>query len=102
MTSLNSGPGTPFSAAAQCHPAFLDPSEALNISIPMCLLPSMDEDVDDVKQYMANLKGPKRVETFKDMVHGWMSAKGDLEDPKKKEEFERGYTILLEFFGQYL
>ena len=76
MTSLNSGPGTPFSAAAQCHPAFLDPSEALNISISMCLLPSMDEDVDDVKQYIANLKEPKRVETFKDMVHGWMSAKG--------------------------
>jgi hypothetical protein len=36
----------------------------------------MDEDVDDVKQYIANLKEPKRVETFKDMVHGWMSAKG--------------------------
>jgi dienelactone hydrolase len=102
MTSLSSGSDTPFSAAAQCHPAFRDPSEALNVSIPMCLLPSMDEDVEDVKQYMENLKGPKRAETFKDMVHGWISAKGDLEDPHKKEEFERGYRILLEFFGQYL
>jgi hypothetical protein len=102
MTSLNSGAGTPFSAAAQCHPAFLDPSDALDISIPMCLLPSMNENVEDVQQYIANLKGPKRVETFKDMIHGWMTAKGDLEDPHKKEEFERGYRILLEFFGQYL
>ena len=102
MTSLSSGTGTPFSAAAQCHPAFLDPSEALDISIPMCLLPSMDEDTEAVKEYMSNLKGPKRVETFSDMVHGWMSAKGDLEDPKKKEDYEKGYRILLEFFGHHL
>jgi dienelactone hydrolase len=102
MTSLNSGPGTPFSAAAQCHPAMLNPAEALNVSIPMCLLPSMNEDVGEVEQYMANLKVPKRVEIFKDMVHGWMSAKGDLEDPHKKAEFERGYRILLEFFAEHL
>ena len=102
MTSLNSRSSTPFSVAVQCHLAFLNPSEVLNISIPICLLPSMDENIDTLKEHMANFKGPKHVETFTDMIHGWMSAKGGLEDPHKKEEFERGYRTLLEFFAQYL
>ncbi len=70
MTSMKSGPGTPFSAAAQCHLDFLDPLEALKINIPMCLLPSKDEDGEVVKEYTASLKWPKRVEVFSDMIHG--------------------------------
>jgi len=31
-----------------------------------------------------------------------MSARADLEDTHCREEYERGYTILLKFFAQYL
>jgi dienelactone hydrolase len=62
---------TPFTAAAECHPAMVDPSEAENIKIPLCLLASKDEPADDVKKFEANLKGEKYVETFPDQIHGW-------------------------------
>jgi dienelactone hydrolase len=102
MSSINARDPTLFTAAAQCHPAFLDPCDATSIRIPMCVLASGDEDTADMKGYDEKLKGEKHVETFSDMVHGWMSAKGDLEDERKKSEYERGYSILLDFFAKHL
>jgi len=66
------------------------------------VLASGDEPVEDVKKFEANLKGEHHVETFKDMIHGWMAARGDLEDERKKAEYERGYTVLLEFFAKHI
>ncbi|EHL00975.1 putative Uncharacterized AIM2 family protein C30D10.14 [Glarea lozoyensis 74030] len=82
---------TPFKAAAECHPAFVDPKEALGIKIPLCMLPSGDEPVEDVKKFQENLSVDNHVETFADMIHGWMTAKGDFEDERKRGEYERGY-----------
>ncbi|KAF4621529.1 hypothetical protein G7Y89_g14546 [Cudoniella acicularis] len=93
---------TPFTAAAECHPAMVDPSEATSIKIPLCMLASKDEPAADVKQFEENLKGEKHVEIFDDQIHGWMTARSDLEDPRVKEEYERGYKTLLTFFGKYL
>jgi hypothetical protein len=45
---------------------------------------------------------PKRIETFEDQVHGFMSARGDLRDNKSKAEYERGYKLALEFFHDHL
>jgi dienelactone hydrolase len=93
---------TPFKAGAECHPAMVDPSEALNIQIPLCMLASKDEPAEDVKKFEANLKGEKHVEIFGDQIHGWMTARSDLEDARVKSEYERGYKTLLEFYAKYL
>jgi len=102
VVSLISQSGTPFKAAAECHPAMVDPSEAANIDIPICMLASGDEPAEDVKKFEAALKAPHHVETFGDQIHGWMGARADLSVQRNKEEYERGYKTLLEFFGKYL
>jgi len=93
---------TPFKAAAECHPAMVDPSEAEGIKIPLALLASKDEPKEDVEKFEKNLKGEKHVEIFGDQIHGWMAARADLDDSRVKEEYERGYKTLLEFFAKYL
>ena len=80
----------------------VDPSEAVDIKIPLCMLASKDEPAEDVKKFEANLKGEKHVEIFGDQIHGWMAARADLEDKRVVSEYERGYKTLLEFFGKHL
>ena len=89
-----------FKAAVQLHPGLIEPEEAKAIEIPTCLLASMDEDVDDIKNYDAALTNArvKHVETFHDQVHGWMSARSDLKDERVRKEYERGYQIVVDFF----
>ncbi|KAK5991030.1 putative AIM2 family protein C30D10.14 [Cladobotryum mycophilum] len=92
----------PFSAAASIHPAMVDPADAEGLDIPFALLASGDEPVDAVKKFEAALNVPKHVETFGDQIHGWMAARSDLSDERVKQEYERGYKTLLEFFGKHL
>lgn len=80
----------------------VNPSDAVNIDIPLCMLASGEESVEDVQKFEATLKGPKHVEIFADQIHGWMGARADLSVPRNREEYERGYKTLLEFFGKYL
>lgn len=102
VSIVSSGKDTLFGAGAEVHPAMVNPADAEKISIPICLLASGDEPVEDVKKFEANLKGPKYVETFADQIHGWMAARSDLEDARVKQEYERGYKTLLEFFATHL
>lgn len=46
VSTLISGEGTIFKASAQFHPSLLDVEDATKVTIPHCVLPSMDEDVD--------------------------------------------------------
>jgi dienelactone hydrolase len=80
----------------------VDPSDAEKIKIPLAMLASKDENPEDVKKFEANLKGPKHVEIFGDQIHGWMAARGNLDDANVKKEYERGYKTLLEFFAKHL
>jgi dienelactone hydrolase len=80
----------------------VDAADAANIDIPLCMLASKDENAEDVKKFEAALKGPKYVETFGDQIHGWMGARAGLDVLRNKEEYERGYKKLLEFFAKYL
>lgn len=66
------------------------------------LLASKDEPAEDVKKFEAALKVEKHVETFPDQIHGWMTARSDLEVEKNKAEYERGYKTALGFFGKHL
>ncbi|KAI4215530.1 MAG: hypothetical protein LQ351_001999 [Letrouitia transgressa] len=67
--------GTVFSAAAEVHPAMVDPNDAKDITIPLCMLASGDENPKDVDAFEKALTVPKHVETFGDQVHGWMAAR---------------------------
>jgi len=102
LVSLIAGRDTKFKAGVQTSPAMVDPADAEKVKIPMCVLASKEEPQDEVKQYDANLKVKKHVETFGDVVHGFMSARGDLKDPTGKAEYERGYKIALDFFHDNL
>ncbi|KAI9757026.1 MAG: hypothetical protein M1835_000684 [Candelina submexicana] len=102
IVSLTSQQGTPFKAAAECHPAMVDPNDAKGVTIPLLILASKDENPEDVKNFEKNLNVKCHVETYPDQVHGWMAARGDLEDPKVKSEYERGYKRLLTFFHEHL
>lgn len=75
MVTLSSGDGTVFKAAAECHPAMVDPEDGKNVKIPFCVLPSMDEDKAAVEGLKGNLSVKNVVETFPDQVHGWMAAR---------------------------
>jgi dienelactone hydrolase len=83
-------------------PAFVAAEDAANIKIPFCALMSKDEDVEEVKKFELALKEPHHVETFEDQIHGFMSARSDLENEKVKQEYERGYQIVVDFFAKYL
>ena len=72
---MTSQSDTPFTAAAEVHPAMVDPNEAKGITIPLCMLASKDEPPEDVKKFGENLKVPNHIETFGDQVHGWMAAR---------------------------
>ena len=102
IASLTAQEGTPFSAAAEVHPAMIDPEDAKKIGIPIAILASGDEDEEAVKGFEANCKSKKYVEIFKDQVHGWMQARAELGNPRVKEEYERGYRTLLEFYHEHL
>lgn len=97
---MTSSPSNPFSIAAECHPAMVEPKDAEGIKVPLIMLASKEEDPDKVKQFENNLKQPKHVEIFGDQVHGWMAARADLSNPRVKEEYTRGYKTILEFFGK--
>ena len=102
IVSLTSTSGTPFSAGAEVHPAMVDPNDAKGITIPLCMLASGDENADAVKGFKENLQVNNFVDTYSDQVHGWMAARGNLEDPRVKSEYERGYKTLLDFYHEHL
>ncbi|KAI6081728.1 hypothetical protein F4821DRAFT_272925 [Hypoxylon rubiginosum] len=89
-----------FQIAAACHPAMLDPAEANSIKVPFILLASGEEPADKVAEFGNKLKVRHHVETFGDQVHGWMAARGDLTNPRVKEEYARGYQTVLDFFSK--
>ncbi len=80
----------------------VDANDAAGIKVPLLLLASGDEPVDEIKKFEAALTVPKHVETFADQIHGWMAARADLSDERVKAEYVRGYQTVLEFFAKYL
>lgn len=99
---MASGPGTPFAAACQAHPGLLDVADAKKVCVPTCVLASGEEDAEEVRAWGEAVGVEKRVEVWGGMVHGWMSARGDLEDGVVRAEFERGYAVFGEWFGRWL
>jgi hypothetical protein len=53
----------------------IDPADAPKVTIPIAMLPSMDEDKDAVTKYEKELKVKHVIETFDTQIHGWMAAR---------------------------
>jgi len=91
-----------FKAAASCHPAMVDPSDAEKLSIPFMMLPSKDEDKETCEKHKAAQKTPGFTEFFPTQVHGFMAARSNLSDPEVKKEYERAYKLVLDFFHDHV
>ena len=103
--SMTCAQDTTLVVGAQSSPGMIEPAEAEVVSVPMCVLASGGEEKEKVDAYREGLeKNGKRyfVGRWEEMVHGWMSARGDLGDEKVSREYERGYQKLVDFFGMYL
>ncbi|KAH7420041.1 hypothetical protein BKA64DRAFT_729656 [Cadophora sp. MPI-SDFR-AT-0126] len=90
VATLVSQEGSVFRASAQAHPSLLDSSDAREVRIPHCVLPSQDEVPESYS------------ETFEDQVHGWMASRADFENVHNFEEYLRGYRIMRTFFNKHL
>jgi dienelactone hydrolase len=99
---LSSQEGSPFKVAAACHPAMVDANDAPGVTIPYIMLPSGEEEKEDVEKWQKGIKTPNKVEWFPDQVHGWMAARGDLEKEEVKKQYERGYKLVLDFFHKHM
>jgi hypothetical protein len=74
----------------------------------MMILASKEENKEEVRGYEKGLtkegggKGvEKYVETFENMIHGWMSARGDLEDEEVRKDWVKGYTLVGEWVEKF-
>lgn len=56
----------------------VDPNDAKEFTIPVCILASKDEDPQAVKAFGQGLAVKNYIETFEDQIHGWMGARWDL------------------------
>lgn len=102
MVALLAGSDAKIKAGVSTSPAMVDPADAEKIKVPIMMLASQDEPADAVKQFGDALKVTKQIETFGDQVHGWMSARAELNDEKVKSEYERGYKLAVDFFNAHL
>lgn len=53
----------------------VDPTDAPRIAIPFAMLPSQDEDKNDVSKWQEGLKVKGEVTWFNDQIHGFMAAR---------------------------
>jgi len=100
IVNLISQEGTPFKAAASCHPAMVDANDAPGVKIPFAMLPSKDEKKEDVEAWQKAIKVKNIVQWWPEQVHGFMAARGNLKDPKVKGDYEKAYQLLLNFFHE--
>jgi dienelactone hydrolase len=75
ITNIVSQGESLFKAAASCHPAMVDPSDAEKLTIPFMMLPSKDEEKELCEKHAAAQKTPGFTEFFPDQIHGWMAAR---------------------------
>ncbi|KAF2721741.1 alpha/beta-hydrolase [Polychaeton citri CBS 116435] len=102
IVNLSSQQGSPFKAAAACHPAMVDPNDAPGVTIPYAMLPSKGESKDDVAKWESGLKVKKLVKWYDDQEHGFMAARAELKDSNVKAKYEDAYQTLLNWFHEHL
>jgi len=106
MTTLLSGADSPFVASVQCHPAFLDPTDAAKLTIPHLCLATKDEDHETTKKFEEAipeaLKSKSIVHYWDGTFHGFMAARTDLENPEHLAYYKKGYEAAVDFLHKAL
>ena len=106
LVVMNSGKDTPFKVSGAAHPGGLVVEQAQALTIPHIVLFSKEDGAPElVEEYGRAVKEVGKgnvVDKYGDMVHGWMAARANFEDPKVVKEFEKGYSQLAEFFKKHL
>jgi dienelactone hydrolase len=91
-----------FTAIATCHPSFIDVEDADKVNVPVCLLPSKDEDKKTVNAVYEKLEqknpGQNTIKWYDNDVHGWAAARGDLSGNEHTKAYQEAYADLLTFF----
>ncbi|KAJ3073673.1 hypothetical protein HDU98_000946 [Podochytrium sp. JEL0797] len=95
-------------AVATAHPSLLQVEFAEKLQVPLCMLPSKDEDpklMDDI--WAAVQKNPKAAgksfhQRFDDMHHGWCCARGDYTIEAQKNRATEALNIFARFFKETL
>lgn len=89
-------------AQAPADPRFIDVSDADKVDVPVCLLPSQDEDKKTVEEVFAKLEkknpGQNTLKWFNNDVHGFAAARGDLSGNEHTKAYQEAYADLLTFF----
>lgn len=80
----------------------IDPKDAAEVTIPILMIPTKDEDKNDVANYQKNLKVTHDIQPFDDQIHGFLAARSDLKDEKVKAAYEKGYSLLASWFTDHL
>lgn len=91
-----------FKSAATAHPAFPLPGKASEVTVPILLLPTSGEKKELVDEWVGELKVKNEVMRFDDQKHGFMAAKGDLNDPLVAKGYWEGYLKVLYWFYETL
>lgn len=102
IVNLTSGSDTVFKAVASCHPAMVDENDARNVTIPFLMLPTQGENKEDVEKWEKAIKVKHEVEWYPEQLHGFMTARSDLKDPKVARAYEQAYQKLLSWFHDHL
>ncbi|GAM83776.1 hypothetical protein ANO11243_017660 [Dothideomycetidae sp. 11243] len=102
VAAVHSGKDSPFVVAVQTSPAMMDPADAEKITIPFATLGSKDEGAEAVNAFTDALKVPKLGKTFEGQVHGFMSARADLENAEQRKVYEEGYQVAGDWFAAHL
>jgi len=93
-----------FKAAAIVHPAGVANSEAVNVRIPMYLMPSSNQTdmlpfYQELRARFGDNSGHRR---FADMIHGFAGARGNFSDPIIQQNVNEVITTLGAFFARLM
>ena len=102
IVNLSSQGGSRFKAAVSAHPAMVDANDAPGVTIPFLMLPSQGEEKKDVEAWQQKIKVKHDVIWFQDQLHGFMAARGDLEDKSVVAAYEKAYLAALNWFHDHL
>ncbi|KAF2171877.1 hypothetical protein M409DRAFT_18109 [Zasmidium cellare ATCC 36951] len=93
---------SPFGACVELHPGFPAKEVAEKVARPILALCSKDEPKETYAHFKPHVRTEFKVVHFSNMVHGWLSARGDLYRPEVQKEYQRGYEMVAEFLTQRL
>jgi dienelactone hydrolase len=95
-------PSVQFKAFAVCHPPTWDDEIGSEITVPLIAIPAKDDF--DMTKFFKNLKPEIKEKSehhrFNDVVHGFASARANLQDETNLREYNRAIGLISEFFNK--